>query len=156
MQSAHAHHEALVEMLAGRPEIAEERLRLGYSRLEEMGEHSLLSTSAAMLAQAIYAQGRTDEAARFCDISEQTAATDDLLTQVLWRSVRGKILARQGRGEEGKALAREAVQLVERTDLLTHHGDALFDLAEVLRLEPRPTAQEERALVLKAVALYQQ
>ena len=101
MQSAHAHHEALVEMLAGRPEIAEERLRLGYSRLEEMGEKSLLSTSAAMLAQAIYAQGRTDEAERFCDVSEQTAAADDLWTQVLWRSVRGKILARQGRGEEG-------------------------------------------------------
>ena len=53
MQSAHGHHEALVEMLAGRPEIAEQRLRLGYRRLEEMGEKSVLSTSAAMLAQAI-------------------------------------------------------------------------------------------------------
>jgi predicted ATPase len=156
MQSAHAHPEALVEMLAGRPDIAEERLRLGYSRLEEMGEKDLLSTSAAMLAQAIYAQGRPDEAERFCDVCERTAAADDLSTQVLWRSVRGKILARQGRSEEGKALAREAVRLIERTDLLTDHGDALLDLAEVLRLEPRPTAQEERTLVLNAVALYQQ
>ncbi len=154
--AVHAHHEALVEMLAGRPDIAEARLRVGYRRLEEMGEKDLLSTSAAMLAQAIYAQGRPDEAERFCDVSERAAAADDLSTQVLWRSVRGKILARQGRCEEGKALAREAVRLVERTDLLTDHGDALLDLAEVLRLDPRPTAQEERALALKAVALYQQ
>jgi hypothetical protein len=48
------------------------------------------------------------------------------------------------------------VRLVERTDLLIHHGDALLDLAEVLRLDPRPTAQEERALALKAVAMYEQ
>jgi predicted ATPase/class 3 adenylate cyclase len=156
MQSAPAQHEALVEMLAGRPDIAEELLRTGYRRLEEMGENALLSTSAAVLAQAIYAQGRTDEAALFCDVSERTAAADDLWTQVLWRSVRGKILARRGRGEEGGALAREAVRLVERTDLLIHHGDALLDLAEVLRLDPRPTAQEERALALKAVAMYEQ
>ena len=140
-------------MLAGRPDIAEELLRTGYRRLEEMGENALLSTSAAVLAQAIYAQGRTDEAALFCDVSARTAAADDLWTQVLWRSVRGKILARRGRGEEGGALAREAVRLVERTDLLIHHGDALLDLAEVLRL---PTAQEERALALKAVAMYEQ
>ena len=121
-----------------------------------MGENSLLSTSAAMLAQAIYAQGRADEAGRFCEVSERTAAADDLWTQVLWRSVRGKILARQGRGEEAEALAREAVRLVERTDLLTHHGDALLDLAEVLRLDPRPAAQEGRVLALKAVAMYEQ
>ncbi len=156
MQSAHAHPEALVEMLAGRPDIAEERLRLGYRRLEEMGENALLSTSAAMLAQAVYAQGRAEEAERFCDVSERTAAADDLSTQVLWRSVRGKILAGQGRGEEGRVLVREAVQLIERTDLLCDHADALLDLAEVLRLDHRPTAQEERTLVLNAVALYQQ
>ena len=32
-----------------------------------------------------------------------------------------------------EALAREAVALVEPTDLLSHHGDAMLDLAEVLR-----------------------
>ena len=156
MLSTPAHDEATVEMLAGRPEIAEERLRAGYHMLEEMGEHALLSTSAAMLAQAIYAQGRADEAERFCAVSEQTGAVDDHSTQALWRSVRAKIHASQGRSEQGQALAREAVRLVERTDLLCDHGDALLDLAEVLRLGPSPSAQEERALVQKAVVLYQQ
>jgi predicted ATPase/class 3 adenylate cyclase len=156
MQSAHSHHEATVEMLAGRPDIAEQRLRVGYHKLEEMGENALLSTSAALLAQAIYVQGRTDEAERFCGVSERTAAIDDLSTQVMWRSVRAKILARQGRGEEAIALAREAVRLVERTDLLCDHADALLDLAEVLSLDPRPTTHEEQTLALKAVALYEQ
>jgi class 3 adenylate cyclase/tetratricopeptide (TPR) repeat protein len=155
MQSAHAHHEATVEMLAGRPEVAEDRLRAGYDRLEQMGEHAMLSTSAAMLAQAIYVQGRVDEAEQFCAVSERTAATDDLLTQVLWRSVRGKILASRGRREEGEALSRQAVRLIERTDLLNDHGDALLDLAEVLRLAPRPTASSERTLVRKAMTLYE-
>jgi tetratricopeptide (TPR) repeat protein len=38
MNSAVSHPEAWVELLAGHPEAAEERLRLGYGRLEEMGE----------------------------------------------------------------------------------------------------------------------
>jgi hypothetical protein len=47
------------------------------------------------------------------------------------------------------------VRLIERTDLLCDHGDALLDLAEVLRLDPGPAAEEERTLVRKAVAVYQ-
>ena len=53
-----SHHEALVEMLAGQPDVAEDRLRRAYETLDEMGEKTLLATTAAMLAQAIYAQDR--------------------------------------------------------------------------------------------------
>ena len=38
----------------------------GYEALEAMGEKALLATTAAMLAQALYAQGRYDEAAELC------------------------------------------------------------------------------------------
>ena len=57
-------------MLAGDPAEAEERLHLGYERLEEMGEKALLATTAAMLARATYAQERYGEAERFCSVSE--------------------------------------------------------------------------------------
>ena len=50
---------------------------------------------------------------RFTEIGEGLAA-DDVVPQILWRSVRAKILAR--RGEPGEELAREAAPLVEHTD----------------------------------------
>ena len=60
-------------------------------------------------------------------------AHDDIVTQVIWRGVQAKILAHHGRPEEAETLARNAVALVAPTDLLSHHGDAMLDLAEVLR-----------------------
>ena len=152
MQSAVSHHEAAVELLAGDPAEAEERLHLGYERLEEMGEKALLATTAALLARATYAQERYREAERFCLVSESTAASEDVWTQVIWRGVRAKILARQGRIDEAEALAHEAVRLVAQTDLLTHHGDALLDLAEVIQLGGR--AADSEAAIGEALELY--
>jgi DNA-binding SARP family transcriptional activator len=135
MESAVSHHEALVELLAGHPGAAEARLRVGYEELGRMGgDGALLATTAAMLAQAVYAQDRIEEAEELCALSARSAPPEDLVTQVVWRGVQSRALARRGRHNEAQALAREAVALVERTDLLTHHGDALLDLAVVLRL----------------------
>jgi tetratricopeptide (TPR) repeat protein len=143
MESAVSHHEALVELLAGRPEAAEARLRIGYEELGRMGgDGALLATTAAMLAQAVYAQERMDEAEELCDLSARTAPPEDLVTHVVWRGVRAKVLARRELHAEAEALAREGLALVERTDLLTHHGDALLDLATVLRLAGREPEAE--------------
>ena len=98
------------------------------------GDGALLATTAAMLAQAVFEQDRPDEAAELCALTARTAQREDLVTQVVWRGVQAKVLARGGRFEEAEPLAREAVAMVEQTDLLTHHGDALLDLATVLRL----------------------
>jgi DNA-binding SARP family transcriptional activator len=153
LHSAVSHHEALVELLAGQPAAAEERLRLGYRRLEEMGERALLATTAAMLAQAVHAQGHLQEANAFCQVSERTAAAEDLPTQVKWRGVRAKLLGWEGRTGEAAALARQAVRLAARTDMLTMRADALLDLAEVLRLSG-PSAEADAA-ARQALALYE-
>jgi hypothetical protein len=116
-----------------------------------MGERGLLATTAAMLAQALYAQGRADEAEAQCAVSEAAAPRDDLVTHVMWRGVRAKVLARAGHAQAGEALAREAVGLVERTDMLVIHGDALLDLAEVLRLAGRADRATEAASAALAV-----
>jgi tetratricopeptide (TPR) repeat protein len=152
MQSAVSHHEAVVEMLAGRPAAAGERLRVGYERLEAIGETALLATTAAMLAQAVYDQERYDEAWELCTISASTADEDDVATQVMWRGVRAKLLARQGDGDDAEALAHEAVRLAERTDLLTHHGDALLELADVMQLRGR--AHDARVAAECGLELY--
>ncbi len=53
---------------------------------------------------------------------------------MLWRQVRGKVLARRGEHGEAERLAREAVALGEPTDYLDAKGDTFADLAEVLLL----------------------
>jgi ATP/maltotriose-dependent transcriptional regulator MalT len=103
-----------------------------------MGERGYLSTSAALLAHALYAQNELDEAERFTRLSEDAAASEDVFSQVLWRAVRAKIRARRGELAEAEAMGREAVALVEKTDMLNTQGDTLADLAEVLSLAGRP------------------
>jgi ATP/maltotriose-dependent transcriptional regulator MalT len=146
MESAVSHHEALVELLAGQPGAAEARLRTGYAELERMGgDGALLATTAAMLAQTVYEQDRVDEADDLCLLTARTAPPEDLVTQVVWRGAQAKVLARRERFAEAEALGREAVALVEPTDLVTHHADALLDLATVLRLAGS-TAEADTAM----------
>ena len=78
-------------------------------------------------------------------MAADAAASDDIVTQVIWRGVKAKILAGEGRCDQAQALAREAVALIEPTDLLSFHGDATLDLAEVLRACGRAD-DAERAL----------
>jgi DNA-binding SARP family transcriptional activator/tetratricopeptide (TPR) repeat protein len=153
MHSAVHHHEPMVEMLAGRPEAAERRLRAAYDNLAAMGERALLATTAALLAQAVYAQGRLEEAEELCLTSERHADPDDLSSQLIWRTVRARVLARRGGLEEAEALAREAVAIAARTDELVDHGDALVALADVLEL--RGDREGAREATQDALALYE-
>jgi class 3 adenylate cyclase/tetratricopeptide (TPR) repeat protein len=148
-----AHHEASVELLAGQPALAEECLRKAYERLDQMGEKALLATTAAMLAQALYAQARLEEAERFCRASRQAAAAEDLSAQVTWRGVHAKILARHGRTADAETVARDAVALVAATDFLTYRGDAMLDLAEVLEVSGKPADAE--AAIRAGLELYE-
>jgi ATP/maltotriose-dependent transcriptional regulator MalT len=143
-----------IEILAGDPAAAERHLREGYSALEEAGETGNRSTVAALLAEAVDAQGRHAEAERYTRISDKAAARDDYFSQVLWRAVRAKAFARQGRVVEGERLAREAVRLAEGTDDINCHGDALMALAEVVRLAERPS--EALPHIQQALNLYEQ
>ena len=54
----------------------------------QMGDKAFRPTTAAHLAQALFGQGRDDEALHYTQISEELGADDDLLTQVVWRGVR--------------------------------------------------------------------
>jgi predicted ATPase/class 3 adenylate cyclase len=154
LNSAISHAVAIVELLAGDPAAAERSLRAGYEALEEMGERAYLSTTAAYLAQAIFPQGRHEEAEQLTELSEQLSASCDLATQVMWRGVRARIL--EGRGESGPAerLAQEAVALAERSDFLNHRADALMDLAQVLQAGRR--ADESAQATVQALALYEE
>jgi tetratricopeptide (TPR) repeat protein len=132
-------------LLEGKPAVAEQELRHGYDTLSGIGEVSLLSTVAGILAEAIYAQGRYDEAAEFTVISERSAGAEDAYSQVLWRSVRAKCLARQGDTAQALGLVGELVTLVHSTDSLDLHWHTRISQAEVLGLADR-TSEAETAL----------
>ena len=151
---AASHEEAFVLMVSGEVAAAERCLRLGYERLEEMGEKAVLSSTAADLADAIYTQGRFDEANYFTEASEAAAAPNDVAAQMGWRRVRAKIVAKDGHTEEAERLASEAVALAGQTDWLSMHGDALADLGEVLQEAGRRA--EAREATRQALALYEQ
>jgi tetratricopeptide (TPR) repeat protein len=127
-----------VEMLAGDPAAAERELRRDFERLQEMGEKYLLSSVTAYLSQAVVAQGRFEEAEELSRSCEQVVLAEDVEAQSILRRVRALALANRGEGEEALALAHEAVDIIRRTDSPVMQGDALMDLAEVLRLAGRP------------------
>jgi class 3 adenylate cyclase/tetratricopeptide (TPR) repeat protein len=141
----------LVEMLAENPVAAERAVRVGYDLLERMGERAYFSSHAALLAHAVYAQGRLEDADRLSSLSQTLAAADDLSSQVLWRSARAKVLARTGAAKQAEAGALEAVELAERTISHFMRTGALLDLAEVRLLGGR--SAEAATAAEKALAL---
>jgi class 3 adenylate cyclase/tetratricopeptide (TPR) repeat protein len=139
------------ELIAGDATAAERQLRVGYEALERMGEQSFLSTMAALLARAVFSQGRYDEAERLTQVSDD-AISNDLFTQAMWRGTRAKLLARRG-DADAERLARESVELSLETDCLNLQADALVDLAETLRLLNR--GGETRGILEEAISLYE-
>jgi ATP/maltotriose-dependent transcriptional regulator MalT len=137
MAGALAQAAGWIELLQDDPAAAERELRRGYDGLAAIGELSWLSTVAGLLAEAIYAQHRYDEAERFTRMSEESAGAEDVYTQVLWRSVRAKCLVRRGSTSDALRLARESVARVEGTDSLHLRWHTMMSAAEVLRLAGR-------------------
>jgi tetratricopeptide (TPR) repeat protein len=143
-----------VEMFAGAPELAEEALRKACTELQLYEQTALLATRAADLADAICEQGRYEEAETWIRLARESAGSDDLDAAFAWRYARAKVLARVGAIDEAEQLAREALDLVVRTDALNRHGDSLLVLAEVLHAQ----GSEDKALdnIRGALRLYEQ
>jgi ATP/maltotriose-dependent transcriptional regulator MalT len=141
----------IIESLAGDLEAAERELRAGYEALSAMGEKSSLSTLVAHLAATVYARGDFAEAKRLADLSEANAAPEDVTSHLILRGTRAMALARCGEHLRAEEIAREAVELAERTDSPVGQADARSALAETLRLggnDAGAAAELERAVEL--------
>jgi class 3 adenylate cyclase/tetratricopeptide (TPR) repeat protein len=130
---------------------AERELRTGYEQLERIGEMAWLPTVVALLAEAVYAQGRYDEAEELTALSEKWAGSEDASSQVIWRAVRARLLARGGAGGDGLQLAEEARAIADSTDSPEIRARALLAHADVLRLSGE--GDDARPLVRQAVTL---
>jgi class 3 adenylate cyclase/tetratricopeptide (TPR) repeat protein len=144
-----------VELLAGDPAGAVERLRLDYEALSELNEIYFASTLAALLAEALYVEGNYDEAETFTRKAEELAPEDDTWTQAAWRSIRAKLIAiGNGNGrDEAVDLARQGVELLQTTDAPVWRANALSDYATVL--EAYGQTDEARACFEEALSLYE-
>ena len=142
-----------IELLAGDAVAAEAELRAGFDTLEAMGEKGLLSTVAGVLAEALYRQGRYSEAEHYTQVSQDNTGPGDIASEVRWRNVRARLLARRGEFDEADRVSLEAVRFMEQTDSLAQHADALVSRAEVLRLAGR--ADEATTALEEAMRLYE-
>ena len=124
---------AWAELWAGDSAAAERELRWGVETLQRTGELAWLPTIAGILAEAVFIQGRCDEAEAFVRLGEETAGSDDAYSQGLLRCVRAKILAQEGNVEDAVRLAREAVAIAEPTDFLFLRSFVVDGLGQVLQ-----------------------
>jgi class 3 adenylate cyclase/tetratricopeptide (TPR) repeat protein len=115
---------AEIEALEGNPDEAAAILRWALGELEEMGITSVMSTMGAFLADALAAQGEKHEAIRHSRLSEERAADEDVVTQVMWRIARAR-----ASGDEN--LARQAIRLAEPTDYPDLKARAFLALAQI-------------------------
>jgi len=144
---------AAIELAAGDPVAAERELREGYDVLAELGETGFRSTVASHLADALFAQGRLEEAARAADDAIELAQEDDFDPIARARVVQARIALERGDLEAATALAESAVALEEQTDYIERHADTLVALARVR--EAAGDIAEAAVAAQKALELYE-
>ena len=115
---------AEIESLAGSPAESASILRWAHGELTTMGATSVMSTIAAFLADALVAAGAGEDALRYSEIAEASAADADVATQVMWRVARAKI-------GDNRLLAEEAVRLAEPTDYPEIKARALVAVGDI-------------------------
>ncbi len=141
----------VVELVAGDPAAAIAPLRDAYDGLIEMGVGIDAGRAAALLAHALVAEDRIDDAEPMAASSEELAG-QDLKTAIAWRVARAEVLAARGDVAGGTALATEAVDIAAATDLVIDHADACVALA-ALHEAGRDTAAA-RSVRAEAKRLY--
>jgi DNA-binding SARP family transcriptional activator len=142
----------IVELVADDPAAAEPHLRQAYNGFRRMGLDADTAETAALLGRTCLALDRDAEADELCAESERLAG-HALKASIAWRTLRAKLLARQGDYAEARRVAEAAVSRAEHTDALVDHGDACLALATVLSAASDSTGA--RAAAERAVDLYE-
>jgi tetratricopeptide (TPR) repeat protein len=143
----------MIELLAGNYATAESILRGAVARAEVFEEWAVLANRAAELAEALWAQGRQQEALEWTDSALARSDESDVSAQFTIRAVRAKVLAELDGAGEADTLARSALELVDRTDALNQRANVRRDLAHVLSRAGR--TREAAAVAEEAVQLYE-
>ena len=113
-----------VEMLAGDYQAAEREASAAYAVLTEMGDRTFQAAEAHLMAMALEAQGRVDDADRWLTISGQPGEAHTI-------AVEAQIQARRGNLEAAERLARSALEPGDERHV-PQFADPRFTLAQIL------------------------
>jgi tetratricopeptide (TPR) repeat protein len=132
-----------IELLAGDYAAAEREFRFGYDEYERSGETGVRSSTAVLLAEALYEQGRDEEAEHFRHCKQRDCRGRGQSAQVGWRTISARLLARRGELHEAGRIAREAVQLVPAGSEALDAPFAWSSLGEVLAIAGKQAEAKE-------------
>jgi class 3 adenylate cyclase/tetratricopeptide (TPR) repeat protein len=141
-----------IELLADNLPAAEVVLREACDALQELGEKGFLSTRAVLLGLCLALQGRPDEAEPFLQLALE--AWEDESVRGFVHRARAVTLLEKGSVAEAEQHARQAVAEISDRGLPNYGGDALAQLADVLRAAGKQ--DEAIAAYSEALALYEQ
>jgi class 3 adenylate cyclase/tetratricopeptide (TPR) repeat protein len=123
---------ASFEISVGKAEAAERRLREAREFLAPIGNVWWLRLVDGFLCEAVRAQDRPREFLRLADAFAASVQLTDRGTLIERQLLLARTQLLRGSAPEAEAAARRALRLVEPTDIVTHHVNALLMLAEVL------------------------
>ena len=142
-----------IELIAGEYATAEGVMKQGCEALLAMGERPYRSGAVVRLAEAVYAQGRLEEAQQLTEEAKALAAADDVDTRVRCRAIEAKLLARRGQFGAARRLADQAVALISESSYAGLLAQTLVASAEVSRLAGAP--EEAEASLREALRIYE-
>jgi class 3 adenylate cyclase/tetratricopeptide (TPR) repeat protein len=137
------------EWLAGNLERAERALREAYEGLGGLGETTIRSTCAALLAVVHADLGELDAALGYADEAMAMGGTSDLANVVLTGIARAKVLSASGRAEEAIGEAERAVAAADAGDDLS--GQSVARLTYVASLHTAGRNEEAAGAAREAL-----
>ncbi|MBI3647863.1 MAG: hypothetical protein HY240_03785, partial [Actinobacteria bacterium] len=153
LAAAHGMEIAIVEISVGMAEAAERRLREAREFFAAIGNIWYTSIVDEFLCEAVGAQDRPREFLRLADAFEASVLVTDLQTLTKRQLVLARAHLLRGSAVEAEASARRGLKLVEPTDLVPEHANALLMLAEVL--DARDLGDDAAAARREAIAKLQ-
>ena len=155
MYGGSANPHAELQLLANDPAAAEKTVQDALPVLRELGDRSYSSTLLGGLAEALYEQGRLDEAEDVLEQAESLSAPDDAINAAWFPILRAKVLAGRGRLAEAEELALAGIANSSALGgHLRHLAYARAALADVLQLAGR--TEDAREEGERALELYEQ
>ncbi|MBA3348639.1 MAG: tetratricopeptide repeat protein, partial [Actinobacteria bacterium] len=143
---------AWVEWKRGDVQAAERRFRDGIRILKPLEDRGTLCELQRGLAQLLVIRGKLDEAEDYALQARQTVGPHDNVSRASTRMALGIVRAAQGRDEEAEELLRDALDVLEGTDLRLMRHEVLDALAQFLRARDRVDEAEEYEAELASYA----